>query len=447
MPPESYRLTAADRAELCRRVDLLDVLRRDGVDVRRLGGGYVCALRPGERTPSCHVYPPGKGRRGADGWTLHDFGDGWGGDALAYLVDRRGLPFAAAVAELCQLAGWTPPGCRLDGRPTAGPTKPLPAPPRAAGPAVMPASLQAAAVAGFLEALEAEVTDAAAQGADYLAGRGVLPAGWPPLAYVMPAAAGPAVLDRLRRAPNLEALVTAGLIQPPEGDKPLRLSWGPWAGDVVLLVHHDRAGLPAALIARRRDHKAGDRLGKYLQQTYARGAARLPFGLPALYRPQGFAWTPAAAHAGDVLVVEGPLDALGAACLGWAALGLSMRPQAGGFDADDAACPRMLEPHLPRLRDAGRVLVVPDADPGEKGAVGEAQANRLVGWLRWAGVAEAAVAQLADLVAVPDGAKDLADVAAAAYEAAAERAAILEYDGELTRAEAERRAYGMGKWG
>ena len=39
------QLEAADRAELCRRVDLLAVLRRDGVDVRRNGAAWLCRLR------------------------------------------------------------------------------------------------------------------------------------------------------------------------------------------------------------------------------------------------------------------------------------------------------------------------------------------------------------------------------------------------------------------
>ena len=52
-------------------------------------------------------------RKGAAGWTLHDYGDGWDGDALAYLVDRRGLddldalildsPFADGLALIQRL--------------------------------------------------------------------------------------------------------------------------------------------------------------------------------------------------------------------------------------------------------------------------------------------------------------------------------------------------------
>ena len=87
----TQRIPKADLDELCRRVDLLALLASDGVAVRRNGATFVCRLRPEEKTPSCYLYPPGVGRKGADGWTLHDYGDGWGGDALAYLVEKRGL--------------------------------------------------------------------------------------------------------------------------------------------------------------------------------------------------------------------------------------------------------------------------------------------------------------------------------------------------------------------
>ena len=104
------KLSKAERAELCRRVDLLAVLAADGVAVRKSGACYLCRLRAEDKTPSCRIWPPGAGAKGADGWTLKDYGDGWGGDALAYLVDKRGLQFVDAVAELCRLTGYTPEG-------------------------------------------------------------------------------------------------------------------------------------------------------------------------------------------------------------------------------------------------------------------------------------------------------------------------------------------------
>lgn len=407
------------RAALCARVDFLAVLQADGVAVKKLGDHYACALRRDDKNPSCHVWPPGKGTQGGRGWTFKDFGSDKAGDALGYLVDVRGLPFDAAVAELCRLTGervegWQNegPGCPRNDRKPPSHTVTPPEPPRRQEPPTMRPQAQLDAALAFLSALLDIVPDADAQGAAYLAGRGCLPTGWPPVAYKLPAAAMPALFARLAASPQLPVLLQAGLLKPAEGNKPLRLQWGAWAGDVVLIVHHDRAGGPLTFIARRLDYKSGDRFGKYLQQTYAHGAARLPFGLLALYRPAGFDWKPAPKKAGDVLLVEGTLDALGAAVLGWPALGLSMRPQAGGYRDESGAVARMLEAHLPALRDMRRVRVVPDADPGAKGAEGEALAARLVGWLRFAGV-KAEVSTMADLCPdAPEGCKDLADVAA-----------------------------------
>ena len=70
----------------------------------------------------------------------------------------------------------------------------------------------------------------------------------------------------------------------------------------------------------------------------------------------------------------------------------------------------MLEAHLPALRSLRRVCVVPDADPGKKGAEGEVLASRLVAWLRAAGC-RAEVSPLADLIPdISPDCKDLADV-------------------------------------
>jgi len=136
-------------------------------------------------------------------------------------------------------------------------------------------------------------------------------------------------------------------------------------------------------------------------------AGRLP-GWPVKLPPE---------KAGDVLLVEGPLDALGAAALGWPAVALLCRPQAHDYRDRHGAAARMLAAHLPALRDVARVAVVPDADPGRKGAEGEALAARLVGWLRAAGVRRVDVATLADLCPdAPEGCKDLADVAEAAMK-------------------------------
>lgn len=417
MTHEPHKLTDADRAELCARVDLLAVLSGDGVDVRKNGPAYVCKLRPDERTASCHVYPPGVGQKGADGWTLKDYGTGWGGDALAYLVDKRGLAFVDAVGELCRLAGWTPPswqGKGLDaparGRGAAPVLKPAQSPnPRPAPPTLAPEG-QLDAALSFVLALSELCPDAAAGGEAYLAGRGCLPAPGTVGAWLLPADACKPLAAALASGPDADLLTRAGLLKPAEGDKPPRL---PWWDRVALLACYDAAGALAYFVGRRLDWTEGDRWGKYINQGTAGGAVRWPFNLPALYAAAGrlAAWPKPTRR--DVLLVEGPLDALGAACLGWPAVALLNRPQAHDYKDRDGAAARMLEAHLPALRDVDRVLVVPDADAGGKGAQGEALAARLVGWLRYAGV-RAAVATLAELCPdAPEGCKDLADVAKA----------------------------------
>lgn len=429
MNPGPHKLTDADRAELCRRVDLLDVLRRDGVDVRRNGAAYLCKLRPDERTASCHVYPPGVGRKGADGWTLKDYGDGWGGDALAYLVDKRGLAFVDAVAELCRLTGRTPPAWQKDR--LAGPTRPLtrggpcpdtPPPPRAPTVPTMDPEAQLDAALAFVSALVDLVPEAGFAAEDYLASRGCLPAGGAVGCWVLPADACKTLAARIAAGPEADLLTRAGLLKPAADGKPPRL---PWWDRVALLGCYDAAGCLAYFVGRRLDWTDGDRWGKYINQGTAGGAVRWPFNLCALYHAAGRlrCWPvePDPDKAGDVLLVEGPLDALGAACLGWPAVALLTRLQAHDYADRDGAAARMLEAHLPALRDVRRVRVVPDADPGPKGAEGDALAARLAGWLTFAGV-RADVARLVDLVPdAPEGCKDLADVAATVKQPEAER--------------------------
>lgn len=409
-----------DRAALCRRVDLLALLAGDGIQAKRTGATYTCRMRD-ERTPSCHLYPPGVGRRANAGkWTWYDYGTGQGGDAIDYLCKVRGMSEPDAVAELCRVNGEPPPawaGTAPRKRSNAAPAMVIP--PRRTAPPTLSQDAQAAAVGLFLQTLVDLDPSAPAQGAAYIRGRGVLPRGWPAIAYRLNVDTMPRLLDRLTQSPKHAALVDAGLLKPPEDGKPLRLQWGTWAGDVVLLVHHTPAGVPVALIARRVKVNPSDTVGKYLQQTYSRGAVRYAFGLPTLYAAAGDADLLNAYPLGKgigrpdtLLILEGTFDALGAACLGWPALGLSMRPQATRYNDRDGAAARMLEAHLSALRDMRRVFVVPDNDPGPKGAEGEAMAARLAGWLCYAGV-RADVATQGELVPnAPAGCKDLCDIAA-----------------------------------
>jgi len=414
--PEYQDITPAERAELCRRVDFLAVLAADGVVVKTSGQKYVCRLRKGDTSPSCYIWPPGVGAKGADGWTWHDYGDGMGGDALGYLIDKRGLLFEDALAELCRLVSWTPPS--MDGRPPkrrvmeskgvihATPPKPIPV-------ASLAPDDQAAAVAVLLSTLCQMHPETRAEGAAYLAERGILPPLWPPgLAYKLPADLCGPLAERLAADPAAERLLEAGLLKRAEDGKPVRL---PWWDDVMLFACRDPEAWPVYLVGRRLAWSNGDRWGKYINQLTAGGAVRWPFHLPALYaaarRLPEWPWTPAKDRERELLLVEGPTDALGAGVLGWAAVALLTRPQARGIEDRQSGACRMLEAHLPALRSLRRVRVVPDADPGKKGAEGKVLASGLVAWLRAAGC-HAEVAVLADLIPnISPDCKDLADVA------------------------------------
>ena len=405
------KLSDPERARLCADVAFLDVLAADGVDVKKNGNHWICKLRD-EQTPSCHVYPPGVGRRGADGWTLKDHGDGWGGDALSYTIDKRGLPYLDAVADLARRTGFTPE-C-LQGRDvnagTATDAKPKPEPPapaEPAGPPSMSLDEQAEAAAIFLRAVADLGPNTHTEAAAFLDMRGCL-AAWPePRAFVLNAAQCKALVPVLANGPKVDLLLRAGLLKPPADGKPLRLAW--W-DRVLALACECPNGRPAYFVARRVDWRAGDKLGKYINQPCTAGAVRLPFGLPKLYQ----------AADKDVLVVEGPLDAMAAGVLGWAAaVALLTRPQAHGYQDRRGAIVKMLDPHLPALRAARLVRVVPDLDAGDKGAEGQALAARLVGWLRAAGC-HATLSTLPELYPdAPADCKDLADIAATKANTAA----------------------------
>lgn len=347
---------------------------------------------------------------------MHDYGDGWDGDALAYLVEKRGMLFVEAVKELCRWAHWTPPsmeGFVPNSRAHQSKRVPHTIPPKPVPVANMSPDVQAAAVAHFLSTLGQMYPEARAQGDAYLECRGVLPPDYPPgIAYRLPTDLCSPLAERLANGPEVELLVKAGLLKPAVDGKPQRL---PWWDTVVLFACRDAGAWPVYLVGRRLDWSDGDRWGKYVNQlTPEGGAVRWPFNLPALYSVAGrlpaWTWKPAKEHEGEVLLVEGPTDALGAAVLGWAAVALLTRPKAHGpEDRESGAC-KMLEAHLPALRVLRRVHVVPDADPGPKGAEGERLAAKLVAWLRAAGC-RAEVSTLADLI--PDAStdcKDLADV-------------------------------------
>jgi hypothetical protein len=422
-PPKMARQTrrppldAEDRAKLCRLVDFPALLRGFGIEVpnRR---PMICAIRP-ERTPSCHLYAPGEGLLGHKGWTWKDYGTDEGGDALAYLVDHRGMPFIDAVKMLSSQTGFVP-AC-LEGadikvsRPKAQPV----AVPVAVQTPTMDVNRQAEAVAIYADELLKIYPQAEEDGEKYLRLRGVEVLAYKHLVYHQPkylGLYGPGLIETELLAAitkkHADLMIEAGLVKPAEDGKPMRLQWGSWAGDIVLIVHYDEEARPLSMIARRLEHKEGNELGKYLQQTYRRGAKRIPFGLLSLYRPSWFEWKPAPEHARELLIVEGALDALGAACLGWPALALNMRPQARGFTDQSSAAIKMLDEHMPALRDCTRIGVMPDKDADkDKAETGIMLAGKLAANLRAAGC-RAEVIELHQLgFELPQGCKDLADLA------------------------------------
>jgi hypothetical protein len=416
-PQNRRRIDAADLAELGCRADFPAMLQGFGVEVRRQGANLVCAIRQ-ERTASCQIYAPGQGRMGHKGWTYWDFGNNEGGDIFDYLNKHQGMDFLDAVRHVADLTGYRPAGLGDDRggaskpRPKARPIMPV----RPQIPA-MPPDEQAEACRIYLDAL-CEVEPASTDsGAAYVGpnpahrGRNVLPEGWPPIAYAQFPDNESARTEALM--PHSDLLIRAGLMKGADEKGPVRLQWGGFYGTLILLAHHDERGRVAFFAVRRYDWYDGDRFPKYLRQTTERGAQRIPFGLASIYRPAPMTWRPAPEHAKELLIVEGELDALGAACLGRSALALGGRVQASGAKDTHSRTATMLEPHLTALRDIKRILVLPDNDADRaKAAQGIALAGKLVALLN----AEGCRAEIASLdklgFAINEGCKDLADVAA-----------------------------------
>ena len=412
-------LTDEDRAELCSRVDFLAVLQEDGVELKeKAQGHHVGKLRDDEKTASFHVWEPGKGKLGRKGFTYHDFGDDErSGDALAYFMAERGLDFPGAVREMAERVNWWPEGWQAEnGQKTTrkAPTKILTAaysPPQPTGNLSIAAqSYAACALLADLEVLDA---NAAKAGVEYLRNRGCLPPGaWNadppfrgvPIAWGLSREAAGNVSRSLAADTRRADIEAAGLLT--EKGKI------PWWGPAVLFACHTPDLRPVSIVARRTDHKPGDKVGKYMNQPTPEGFNRHPWGLPAVYRHPG--WLAFSREKRDeLLIVEGIMDALGAAVLGWPAVAVFTRPGAGEIDARHGNAHALLADHLPALREFRTIRVVPDNDEGEKGEVGAAKAAKLVGWLRNADC-RAELATVPELCPnAPDNTNDLADVAAA----------------------------------
>ena len=80
--------------EIKRRLPMMDLLERSGVQMRRSGSGFVgrCPFHD-EKTGSFNV-----GSQRPD--RAHCYGCGWSGDVVQFWMQSRGLEFLDAVAQL-----------------------------------------------------------------------------------------------------------------------------------------------------------------------------------------------------------------------------------------------------------------------------------------------------------------------------------------------------------
>lgn len=369
------------RAALCHALDLAKLVEQDSGRPTRPANGHRVGFAPwhDEKTPSLHIYPPGVGKFGGQGWTWHHYGTGQHGDAVAYLVESRGLSFLDAIREAERLTGLD-----VTGRPPAlgAPGTARLVPPSLNGTFVpisrpaMPMEEQTDAAHEFARLLLAVVGDGSfAQAEAYLAGRGVPPAALLEAckgeAWYMPGDAAPEIVRAAQDAGTAELLTRAGIIRPPEDGRPARLAW--W-DDCAFLPSLDAKGRGLAYLVARR--LAPDARPKYMNQPTSGGARRVPFALPSLRR--------AAERGAEVHLVEGPITALGGIALGLHCVAMLGRPGFADYLRGDATSQgEMLAPMLQDLGRCRRVLVVPDNDADTaKAKVGQDNAGELVRWLR-----------------------------------------------------------------
>jgi len=103
------------------------------------------------------------------------------------------------------------------------------------------------------------------------------------------------------------------------------------------------------------------------------GAQKYPYGLPSLGR--------AADQGEELLILEGPVDALGAETFERRAIATLKRPEAGEIHQAQGATERAMNELMPSLRRCSRIRVLPDNDPGGGGVRGIVAAANLAQWL------------------------------------------------------------------
>ena len=83
-------------AEIKARIDLPDLVRSYGIDLRRAGADFsACCPFHHEKTPSCVIHPD----------YFHCFGCGESGDAFRFVMKMEGLSFADAAEKLARQCG------------------------------------------------------------------------------------------------------------------------------------------------------------------------------------------------------------------------------------------------------------------------------------------------------------------------------------------------------
>jgi len=378
-------------------LDLSQVIG-DDTPIRRHGKHFIAkAPWRDDSSPSLCVYPPGTGRY-PDSWTWYDFGSKSGGTVVGYLQRARNLTYDQAVDEAWRLLE-RQGGVRDDRAVPRTRTSIVRALPQ-----IDCLRLQHAC------ALIADVVAGTDVDADrYLREeRGLDPDTARELGefrYVRSREHALAVSHLLHGHAEREMLLSTGFIK--EGpDAKGRPRWMCWDRSLLIGCRGaDVAGGDApveAWRARRCDWSPNTAtpLPKYLNQSGEQGCH--PFGWRALREAM-------AAH-GDLIIVEGALDAVGARMLGRFALGMNTRP--GTTKAESYAATMQaawFRAHAAQLAACRRVLVLPDADDTPAAvAEGKLCADVLSGYLRSLQIA-AEPTSMADLGFA--GAKDLAKAA------------------------------------
>jgi len=299
------------------------------------------------------------------------------------------MSFIEAVRWMAQETGYWPSGLgkraepvpRLKSTKLAAPRKPSPPPPQYKQHR-MDLCRQVEAIRRFIMHLEAltNFADIVVDAFIYLASRGIDPQAIEDMGGVFMLPDGRTCRQLAERliADDPELFIEAGLLKEAEGTKPLRLTW--WDRTCIFVCRDRTNRKPLYLIGRRTD--PGD-LPKYMNQMTRKGAQKYPYGLPSLGRAADFGE--------ELLILEGPIDALGAESIGTHALAMLTRPSAGETHQTSGGAERIMLNLLSDLKRCSCVRILPDNDEGESGAIGIVSASRLAQWLSARGILAEAI--------------------------------------------------------